>query len=45
MQDQRHRTKFDAHNFEPEVFRKQMFSIEESTCDIGGTIVTQCHNM
>jgi len=23
--------------FEPEVFRKQMYSIEESTCDIIGT--------
>jgi len=23
--------------FEPEVFRKQMYSIEESTCDIFGT--------
>jgi len=30
----RARSKFGASMFEPEVFRKQMFSIEESTCDI-----------
>jgi len=24
--------------FEPEVFRKQMYSIEESTCDVVGTV-------
>jgi len=31
------RSKFGALMFEPEVFRKQMYSIEESTCDIVGT--------
>jgi len=30
-------TKFGAPIFEPEVFRKQMFCNEESTCDIFGT--------
>jgi len=28
------RSKFGAPMFEPEVFRKQMYCIEESTCDI-----------
>jgi len=28
------RSKFGAPMFEPEVFRKQMCGIEESTCDI-----------
>jgi len=28
------RCEFDAHIFEPEVFRKQMYCIEECTCDI-----------
>ena len=32
------RSKFGAPRFEPEVFRKQMYSIEEGTCDIFGTI-------
>jgi len=31
------RNKFGAPMFEPEVFRKQMYCIEESTCDIVGT--------
>jgi len=31
------RSKFGAPIFEPEVFRKQMYCIEESTCDIAGT--------
>jgi len=31
------RSKFDAHMFEPEVFQKQMYCVEESTCDIVGT--------
>jgi len=31
------RSKFGALMFEPEVFRKQMHCIEESTCDIVGT--------
>ena len=31
------RSKFGAPIFEPEVFRKQMYSTEESTCDIVGT--------
>jgi len=30
--------KFGAPIFEPEVFRKQMYCIEESTCDIVGTL-------
>ena len=30
-------SKFGASMFEPKVFRKQMYSIEESTCDIFGT--------
>jgi len=29
-------SKFGARMFEPEVFRKQMCCIEESTCDIAG---------
>jgi len=31
------RSNFGAPRFEIEVFRKQMYSIEESTCDIVGT--------
>jgi len=31
------RSKFIAPIFEPEVFRKQMYCIEKSTCDIFGT--------
>ena len=31
------RSKFGAPMFEPEVFRKQMYYIEESTCGIVGT--------
>jgi len=31
------RSKFGATMFEPEVFRKQMYCIEKSTCDIVGT--------
>jgi len=31
------RSKFGASMFEPEVFRNQMYCIEESTCDIVGT--------
>jgi len=31
------RSKFGAPIFEPEVFRKQMYCIEESTCDLVGT--------
>jgi len=31
------RSKFGALIFEAEVFRKQMYCIEESTCDIFGT--------
>jgi len=31
------RSKFGASAFEPDVFRKQMHCIEESTCDIVGT--------
>jgi len=31
------RSKFGASVFEPEVFRKQLYCIEESTCDIDGT--------
>ena len=31
------RSKFGATMFEPEVFRKQVYCIEESTCDIVGT--------
>ena len=31
------RSKFGAPMFEPEFFRKQMYCIEESTCDIAGT--------
>jgi len=30
-------SKFAASKFEPEVFRKQMYCTEESTCDIVGT--------
>jgi len=33
----RARSKFGAHMFEPEVFQKQMYCVEESTCDIVGT--------
>jgi len=33
----RARSKFAAPKFEPEVFRKQMYCIEASTCDIVGT--------
>jgi len=29
--------KFDDPMFEPELFRKQMYCIEESACDIVGT--------
>ena len=28
------RSKFDAPILEPEVFRRQMYCIEESTCDV-----------
>jgi len=31
------RSKFGSPVFEPEVFRKQMYCIEESACDIVGT--------
>jgi len=31
------RSKFGAPVFEPEVFRKQMYCVEESTCDNVGT--------
>jgi len=31
------RSKFGAPMFETEVFRKQLFCMEESTCDIVGT--------
>jgi len=31
------RSKFGAPIFDPEVFQKQMYFIEESTCDIVGT--------
>jgi len=31
------RSKFGVPMFEPEVFRKQMYCIEESTCDTVGT--------
>jgi len=31
------RSKLDALVFEPELFRKQIYCIEESTCDIVGT--------
>jgi len=31
------KTKFGALMFEPEIFRKQIHCIEESTCDIFGT--------
>jgi len=31
------RSKFGGRMFEPEVFRKQMHSIEKWTCDIVGT--------
>jgi len=30
------RSKFGAPMFEPEIFRKQMYCIEESICDIVG---------
>ena len=33
----RARNKFGALMFEPELFQKQIYSIEESTCDIAGT--------
>jgi len=33
----RARSKFGAPMFEPEVFRKQMYSTEEGSCDIVGT--------
>jgi len=33
----RAKNKFGAPMCEPELFRKQMYSIEESTCDIFGT--------
>jgi len=33
----RERSKFGALMFEPGLFLKQMYSIEESTCDIVGT--------
>jgi len=32
------KSKFGANMFEPAVFRKQVYSIEESTCDIAGTL-------
>jgi len=35
----RARSKFGAPMFEAEVFRKQIYSIEESTCDIVGTFL------
>jgi len=35
----RGKKQFDAPMFEPEVFRKQIYCIEENTCDIVGT----CH--
>jgi len=31
------RNKFGVPVFEPEIFRKQMYCFEESTCDIVGT--------
>jgi len=31
------RSKFGASMFEPELFRKQMYCIDESTCDVLGT--------
>ena len=31
------RSKFDVPKFEPEVFRQQIYCIEESNCDIVGT--------
>jgi len=31
------RSKFDAPMFEPEVFQKESYCVEESTCDIVGT--------
>jgi len=34
----RARSKFGAPMFEPEVSRKQTYCIEESTCDIVGTV-------
>jgi len=33
----RARSEFDGPIFEPEIFRKQMYFIEESICDIVGT--------
>jgi len=33
------KNKFGAPMFAPKVFRKQMYSIEESTCDIVGTFL------
>jgi len=35
----RARGNFGTSMFEPEVFRKQMYSIEENTCDIVGTFL------
>jgi len=35
--DARARSKFGAPMFEPEIFRKQIYCIEKSTCDIVGT--------
>jgi len=32
------RSKFGAPMFEPDIFRKQMYCIEESICDIVGTL-------
>jgi len=34
----RARSSFGALMFEPEIFRKQMYCIEESICDIVGTL-------
>jgi len=33
------RSKFGAPVFEPEIFRKHIYCIEESTCDIVGTFL------
>jgi len=38
----RARSKFGVPMFEPEVLRKQMYCIEESTCDIIGTFQRPC---
>jgi len=35
----RARNKFCAHIFEPDVFRKQLYCIEDSTCDIAETFL------